>query len=50
MKSCRLPVGTRLECTVPHCDPTANLHDFIHLVRADRLEEIWPIEARGLSD
>ena len=44
------PVGTRIECTVPHCDPTANLHDVIHLVRDDRLEAIWPIEARGLSD
>lgn len=44
------PVGTRIECTVPHCDPTANLHDVIHLVRGDRLEAIWPIEGRGLSD
>jgi len=44
------PVGTRLECTAPHCDPTANLHDVIHLVRGDRLEAIWPIEGRGLSD
>ncbi|WEK52041.1 MAG: DSD1 family PLP-dependent enzyme [Candidatus Kaistia colombiensis] len=43
-------LGTRLECSVPHCDPTANLHDFLHVVRADRLEDIWPIEARGLSD
>jgi D-serine deaminase-like pyridoxal phosphate-dependent protein len=42
--------GTRLECTVPHCDPTANLHEVIHLVRAGTLEAIWPIEARGLSD
>jgi len=42
--------GTRLECTVPHCDPTANLHDVIHLVRAGTLEAIWPIEGRGLSD
>lgn len=42
--------GTRLECTVPHCDPTVNLHDFIHLVRGDRLEAIWAVEARGLSD
>ena len=44
------PVGTRLECSVPHCDPTVNLHDFLHVVRADKLEDIWPIEARGLSD
>jgi D-serine deaminase-like pyridoxal phosphate-dependent protein len=44
------PAGARLECTVPHCDPTSNLHDFMHLVRGDRLEAIWPIEARGLAD
>jgi D-serine deaminase-like pyridoxal phosphate-dependent protein len=44
------PAGTRLECTVPHCDPTANLHDVIHLVCGDTLEAIWPIEGRGLSD
>jgi D-serine deaminase-like pyridoxal phosphate-dependent protein len=44
------PVGTRLECSVPHCDPTANMHDFLHVVRADKLEDIWQIEARGLSD
>ncbi|MDI6025310.1 alanine racemase [Corticibacterium sp. UT-5YL-CI-8] len=43
-------VGSHIECTVPHCDPTANLHDVIHLVRGDRLEAIWPIEGRGRSD
>jgi D-serine deaminase-like pyridoxal phosphate-dependent protein len=36
-------------CAVPHCDPTVNLYDFYHLVRGDRLEAIWPIEARGRS-
>lgn len=44
------PAGSRIECTVPHCDPTVNLHDFIHVVRGDRLTEIWPVEGRGLSD
>jgi D-serine deaminase-like pyridoxal phosphate-dependent protein len=44
------PAGTRIECTVPHCDPTANLHDYIHVVRGGTLEDIWPIEGRGLSD
>lgn len=43
-------IGTRIECTVPHCDPTANLHEAIHVVRGDRLEAIWPIEGRGRSD
>jgi D-serine deaminase-like pyridoxal phosphate-dependent protein len=44
------PIGTRIECTVPHCDPTANLHDVIHVVRGERLEAIWSIEGRGRSD
>lgn len=44
------PAGTRIECTVPHCDPTVNLHDAIHLVCGDALEAIWPIEGRGRSD
>lgn len=43
-------IGTVIECTVPHCDPTANLHDFIHVMRGDTLEAIWPIEGRGRSD
>jgi D-serine deaminase-like pyridoxal phosphate-dependent protein len=45
-----LPVGTRVECTVPHCDPTTNLYDVIHVVRGGTLVDIWPIEGRGLSD
>ncbi len=40
-------LGTRVECMVPHCDPTVNLHDFYHVVDGDTLVEIWPIEARG---
>ncbi|MGV3652198.1 MAG: alanine racemase, partial [Devosia sp.] len=44
------PVGAVLECTVPHCDPTVNLHDFLHVVRGTVLEAIWPVEGRGLSD
>jgi D-serine deaminase-like pyridoxal phosphate-dependent protein len=30
-----------------HIDPTVNLHDWIVAVRADRVEAVWPIEARG---
>jgi len=41
------PLGARIECMVPHCDPTVNLHDFYHVVDGDTLVEIWPIEARG---
>lgn len=45
-----LPVGAVVECTVPHCDPTINLHDFLHVMRDDRLVALWPVEARGRAD
>ena len=32
-----------------HCDPTVNLHDWYVAVRGDRVEAIWPIEARGAA-
>ncbi len=32
-----------------HCDPTANLYDRYVCVRNDRVEDIWDIDARGLS-
>jgi 3-hydroxy-D-aspartate aldolase len=43
-----LPVGAQVELVTPHCDPTVNLHDFIHAVRGDVIEDIWPIDARGV--
>jgi D-serine deaminase-like pyridoxal phosphate-dependent protein len=43
----RPPLGALVECVTPHCDPTANLHDFYHVVRGDTLVDIWPIDARG---
>ncbi|HWG80229.1 MAG TPA: DSD1 family PLP-dependent enzyme [Stellaceae bacterium] len=43
----KLPLGTIVECVTPHCDPTANLHDFYHVVSGDTLVDIWPIDARG---
>jgi len=30
-----------------HCDPTVALHDWIVAVRDGRVEEVWPIDARG---
>ena len=44
-----LPLGSVLTAMTPHCDPTVNLYDFYHVVRGDRLVDIWPIEARGRS-
>lgn len=40
-------VGDVVECIVPHCDPTVNLFNQIHVVRDDILIDIWPIDARG---
>lgn len=31
----------------PHCDPTVNLYDRIHVVQDGRLAEVWPVDARG---
>jgi D-serine deaminase-like pyridoxal phosphate-dependent protein len=45
----RLEVGDRIEFIPPHCDPTVNLYDHIYALRADRVEGIWPIAARGKS-
>jgi D-serine deaminase-like pyridoxal phosphate-dependent protein len=42
-------LGERLEFLVPHCDPTVNLYDRIHCLRGDRVEAVWPIAARGMS-
>lgn len=42
-----LPIGSALECVVPHCDPTVNLYDHFHVVRGDTLVDLWPVDARG---
>jgi D-serine deaminase-like pyridoxal phosphate-dependent protein len=43
-----LTVGDRVECRLPHCDPTINLYDRIHCVRGDTFTAVWPIDARGI--
>ncbi|MDH3235255.1 MAG: alanine racemase, partial [Alphaproteobacteria bacterium] len=43
-----LPLGAQVELVTPHCDPTVNLHDFIHVVRDGVIEDIWRIDARGV--
>jgi 3-hydroxy-D-aspartate aldolase len=30
-----------------HCDPTVNLYDWYVGIRAGRVEQLWPITARG---
>jgi 3-hydroxy-D-aspartate aldolase len=44
-----LPAGSRVTMMVPHCDPTVNLYDHIHVVEHDQLIDIWLIGARGRS-
>lgn len=40
-------LGSALHLIPGHCDPTVNLHDWIIGVRDNRVECIWPIDARG---
>ncbi|MFP5460634.1 MAG: DSD1 family PLP-dependent enzyme [Gammaproteobacteria bacterium] len=42
-----LAVGEKLRAVPGHCDPTVNLHDWIVAHRGGRVEQAWPIEARG---
>lgn len=39
--------GQSLELRPPHCDPTINLYNVLHVVRDDMLVDIWPVSARG---
>ena len=43
----RPALGDRVELVTPHCAPTVNLHDALHLVEGDTLVAIWPVDARG---
>jgi D-serine deaminase-like pyridoxal phosphate-dependent protein len=43
-----MPIGSKIECLSPHCDPTVNLYDHYHVVRGDTLVDIWPVDARGV--
>lgn len=41
--------GRRIMLVPGHCDPTVNLHDEFICYRGERVQAIWPIDARGLS-
>jgi D-serine deaminase-like pyridoxal phosphate-dependent protein len=45
----KIRLGDRVEFEVPHCDPTVDRYDVLHLVRGNVLVEIVPIEGRGRS-
>ena len=40
-------LGDVLTFAAPHCDPTVNLYDAYHVVRADTLVDIWRVQGRG---
>jgi len=39
--------GERVELVVPHCDPTFDRYDIVHLVRGDALVDIVRVDGRG---
>jgi 3-hydroxy-D-aspartate aldolase len=43
----RLHIGDKLRLVPGHCDPTVNLYDWYVGIRANRVEQLWPITARG---
>ncbi|SEJ76787.1 D-3-hydroxyaspartate aldolase [Pseudooceanicola nitratireducens] len=42
-----LKVGEKLKLVPGHCDPTANVHDWYVGVRDGKVEQLWPVSARG---
>jgi len=43
-----LPLGSIVAFVTPHCDPTINLHDYLHVVRNNTIVDIWRIAGRGV--
>ena len=43
----KLALGQKLRLIPGHCDPTVNLYDWLVCYRRERVEDIWPISARG---
>jgi len=43
----KLALGQKLRLIPGHCDPTVNLYDWLVCYRGERVEDIWPISARG---
>ena len=42
----QLRLGDRLRFVPPHCDPTVNLYDRIHVCQGDEIHDIWPVMDR----
>jgi D-serine deaminase-like pyridoxal phosphate-dependent protein len=43
----QLELGDKPLLIPGHVDPTVNLHEWIVAIRNDRVEHVWPIDARG---
>jgi 3-hydroxy-D-aspartate aldolase len=43
----RLRIGDKIRLIPGHCDPTVNLYDWYVGIRGNRVEQLWPISARG---
>ena len=43
----RLNIGDKIRLVPGHCDPTVNLSDWYVCIRGNRVEQLWPITARG---
>ncbi|OHT67988.1 hypothetical protein BKG70_19985 [Mycobacteroides chelonae] len=48
-RSDRPALGARIDLTPPHCDPTIDHYDVLHVVDGDVLVDLWPVHARGRS-
>jgi D-serine deaminase-like pyridoxal phosphate-dependent protein len=42
-------LGEVVTLGAPHCDPTVNLYEAYHVVKAGDLVDIWPVDGRGRS-
>jgi D-serine deaminase-like pyridoxal phosphate-dependent protein len=40
-------LGQKIQLVPGHCDPTVNLYDWLVCYRGQRVEDLWPISARG---
>jgi 3-hydroxy-D-aspartate aldolase len=43
-----LRLGDKLQLIPGHCDPTVNMHNWYIGIRKNRVEQIWPVSARGM--
>jgi Putative serine dehydratase domain len=43
----RLGLGDKIRLIPGHCDPTVKLYDWYVCIRNNRVEQLWPITARG---